>query len=424
MGPLAGRAELAGRRVLVVGLARSGMAAADVLVAAGASVVGFDRNESLEVGRLRELGVELRLGREEERLLQGIDLVVKSPGVPGETVLVQGARARGIPVWSEIELGARLLPNPVLGVTGTNGKTTTSELLGSVFRAAGRSVEVAGNVGRPLTSLVGSVAEDAWIVCELSSFQLEDVETLEPKVGVLLNLEPDHLDRHGSFDAYADTKLRMFERQVADDTAVVPRHFGAIPGAAQRVEFAADDELPAEPRIRGPHNRENAAAATAAARAAGIDDDAIAEALLTFEGVPHRIELVRELRGVRYVNDSKATNVAAAVRALASFPDARLHVILGGLGKHEPYEPLAAAFKPGDAAYVIGESAEEIARALDAAGVSVARSGTLDAALAAAAGAAEPSDVVLLSPACASFDQFRDFEARGDAFRALVEELR
>jgi UDP-N-acetylmuramoylalanine--D-glutamate ligase len=415
--------ELAGSRVLVVGLARSGMAAADVLVRVGASVVGFDRSESLAVGRLAELGVELHLGREEERLLQGIELVVKSPGVPGETVLVQGARERGIPVWSEIELGARLLSNPILGVTGTNGKTTTSELLGAVFRAAGRPVEVAGNVGRPLTSLVGSVADDAWIVCELSSFQLEDVETLEPKVGVLLNLEPDHLDRHGSLDAYAETKLRMFERQAGDDTAVVPRGFGPIPGVAQRVEFAGDDELPAEPLIPGPHNRENAAAATAAARAAGIDDDAIAEALRTFEGVPHRIELVRELRGVRYVNDSKGTNVAAALRALASFPESHLHVILGGLGKNEPYEPLAAAFKDGDAGYVIGTSGEEIARALEAAGVPVTRSGTLDAALAAAAAAAEPSDVVILSPACASFDQFRDFEARGDAFRALVQEL-
>jgi UDP-N-acetylmuramoylalanine--D-glutamate ligase len=422
MSPV-GRAELAGRRVLVLGLARSGTAAADVLVGAGASVVGYDRNESLEAGRLRESGVELHLGREEERLLQGIDLVVKSPGVPGETVLVEGARARGIPVWSEIELGARLLSNPILGVTGTNGKTTTSELLGAVFRAAGRPVEVAGNVGVPLTSLVGSVGDDAWVVCELSSFQLEDVETLEPKVGVLLNLEPDHLDRHGSFETYADIKLRMFERQATEDTAVVPRGLGTIPGGAQRVEFSGDDELPAEPLIPGPHNRENAAAATAAARAAGVDDDAIAEALRTFEGVPHRIELVRELRGVRYVNDSKGTNVAAALRALASFPDARLHVILGGLGKNEPYEPLAAAFKAGDAGYVIGASGEEIARALDAAGVPVTRAGTLAAALAASAAAARGSDVVLLSPACASFDQFRDFEARGDAFRALVQEL-
>ena len=415
--------ELAGRRVLVVGLARSGVAAADALMAAGAVVVGFDRNESLDAGRLRDLGVEVRLGREEERLLQGIDLVVKSPGVPGETLLVRGARARAVPVWSEIELGARLLRNSILGVTGTNGKTTTSELLGAVFRAAERPVEVAGNVGRPLTSLVGRVADEAWIVCELSSFQLEDVETLEPEIGVLLNLEPDHLDRHGTFQAYAEAKLRMFERQVADDTAIVPRGFGAIPGAARRTEFAAADELPADPLIPGPHNRENAAAATAAARAAGIDDDAIAAALESFEGVPHRIELVRELHGVRYVNDSKATNVAAALRALASFPESRLHVILGGRGKHEPYEPLAAAFKQVDLAYVIGESGDDIARALRAAGVPVDDSGTLGAALAAASAAASTGDVVLLSPACASFDQFRDFEARGDAFRALVREL-
>jgi UDP-N-acetylmuramoylalanine--D-glutamate ligase len=416
--------ELAGRRVLVVGLARSGGAAAEALVAERATVVGFDRDEALEAGRLRELGVEVHLGREEETLLQGIDLVVKSPGVPGETLLVRGARARDVPVWSEIELGARLLDNPILGVTGTNGKTTTTELLGAVFRAAGGSVEVAGNVGRPLTSLVGSADPGAWIVCELSSFQLEDVETLRPRVAVLLNLEPDHLDRHGTFEAYADTKLRVFERQTASDTAVVPRGFGPVPGSARRVEFAGRDELPAEPHIPGPHNRENAAAATAAARAAGIDDGAIAEGLATFAGVPHRIELVRELRGVRYVNDSKATNVAATLRALASFPGARLHVILGGRGKHESYEPLAAAFGPGDRAYVIGEAADEIGRSLGAAGVPVVNALNLEDALVAAASAAAPEDVVLLSPACASFDQFRDFEARGDAFRSLVEELR
>src|SRR5262245_5092995 len=330
--------ELAGRRVLVVGLARSGVAAAGGRVGAGAIVVGFARDEDLDVGRLPGLGVEVHTGREEERLLQGIDLVVKSPGVPGETLLVESARERDVPVWSEIELGARLLANPILGVTGTNGKTTTSELLGAVFRAAGKPVEVAGNVGRPLTSLFGRVDTNAWIVCELSSFQLEDVHTLAPKVGVLLNLEPDHLDRHRSFAAYADAKLELFARQSSDDTAVLPRGFGDVRGQARRVDFAGDDPLPAEPRIPGPHNREHAAAATPAARAAGIDDDAIAEALRSFEGVPHRIELVRELDGVRYVNDSKATNVAAALRALASFPGDRLHVILGGLGKHEPYE--------------------------------------------------------------------------------------
>ena len=417
------RPELAGRRVLVVGLARSGVGAADALLAEGARVVGFDRNEALDVGRLRERSVEVHLGREEETLLQGIDLVVKSPGVPGETLLVSSARARSVPVWSEIELGARLLLNPILGVTGTNGKTTTTELLGAVFRSAGTPVEVAGNVGRPLTTLVGSVSPEAWVVCELSSFQLEDVETLRPRVAVLLNLEPDHLDRHGSFEAYADVKLRMFERQGAEDAAVVPRGFGSIPGAARRVTFAADDELPAEPLVPGPHNRENAAAATAAARAAGIDDAAIADALRTFEGVPHRIELVRELRGARYVNDSKATNVAAALRALASFPDARLHVILGGRGKHESYAPLGAAFKDGDTAYLVGEAAEEIAQALGVAGVPFTHAGTLEKAVEQAAEAAAPGDVVLLSPACASFDQFRDFEARGDAFRTIVQGL-
>ncbi|HEY4621542.1 MAG TPA: UDP-N-acetylmuramoyl-L-alanine--D-glutamate ligase [Gaiellaceae bacterium] len=417
-------AELEGRHVLVIGLARSGGAAAEVLVARNAAVVGYDRDEALDVGRLREIGVEVHLGREEETLLQGIDLVVKSPGVPGETPLVAGARARGIPVWSEIELGSRLLSGPLLGVTGTNGKTTTSELLGAVFRAAGRSVEVAGNVGRPLTSVVETATPETWVVCELSSFQLEDVETLRPRVAVLLNLEPDHLDRHGTFEAYADLKLRVFERQGEGDTAVVPRGLGPVPGKGRRVEFRFDDPLPAEPRIPGPHNRENAAAATAAARAAGIEDDAIAEALRTFPGVPHRIELVRELAGVRYVNDSKATNVAAARRALASFPESRLHVILGGRGKSEPYGPLAGAFKTGDRAYLIGEAADEIAEALDEAGVPYVRAADLSSALGAAASAAAPSDVVLLSPACASFDQFDDFEARGDAFRRLVEELR
>ena len=415
--------DLRGKRVLVVGLARSGKAAAEALVAQGARVVGFDRDESLGAGRLRELDVEVHLGDEEETLLKGTDLLVKSPGVPGETPLVARARETGIPVWSEIELAGRLLPNALLGVTGTNGKTTTSELLGEIFRSAKRPVEVAGNVGRPLASLVGSTPPESWIVCELSSFQLEDVETFTPSIAVLLNLEPDHLDRHGSLERYAAAKLRVFERQAPEDVAVLPRAFGPVPGHARRVEFASDDTLPAEPRIPGEHNRENAAAATAAARAAGIDDQAIAEALRTFPGVPHRIELVRELGGVRYVNDSKGTNVAAARRALASFPDAQLHVILGGLGKEEPYEPLAAAFKPGDRAYLIGDAAPTIAQALSAAGVPFVRSGDLEAALAAAAAEARPGDVVLLSPACASFDQFESFEDRGDAFRRLVEEL-
>jgi UDP-N-acetylmuramoylalanine--D-glutamate ligase len=421
-------AELRGRRVLVVGLARSGKAAAEVLLGAGADVVGYDRDGALDsdpdVGRLRDLGVEVRLGPEEETLLQGTDLLVKSPGVPGETLLVAGARTRAIPVWSEIELGARLLPNPLLGVTGTNGKTTTCELLGAIYRSAGLPVEVAGNIGRPLTSLVGETDPGTWVVCELSSFQLEDVDLLRPRIAVLLNLEPDHLDRHATFEWYVDTKLRMFEQQTEDDTAVLPRGFGEVPGTARRVEFRFDDPLPAEPRIPGPHNRENAAAATMAARAAGIDDESIAAGLRTFPGVPHRIELVRELDGVRYVNDSKATNAAAARRALASFPDARLHVILGGRGKAEPYAELAAAFKEGDRAYLIGEAAGDLADALAAADVDYTEAGELGRAIGAAATTALSGDVVLLSPACASFDQFESFEHRGDEFRRLVEELR
>jgi UDP-N-acetylmuramoylalanine--D-glutamate ligase len=415
--------ELAGKRVLVVGLARSGKAAAETLLAQGAEVVGFDYDETVDVGRLRELGVEVHLGHEEEKLLQGIDLVVKSPGVPGDTKLVVGATAREIPVWSEIELGARLLPNPLIGITGTNGKTTTTALLGEIFRAADVPAEVVGNIGRALTSVVGAVDERAWLVCEIGVAQLEDVDTLRPRVAILLNLEPDHLDLYGTFEWYADTKLRIFELQTEDDTAIVPRGFGPIPGAARRIEFSADDPLPAEPRIPGAHNRENAAAATAAARVAGISDEAIAAALRSFPGVPHRIEEIASVRGVRYVNDSKATNVGAALRAIAALRDSTLHVILGGRGKNESYEPLADAFEENDHAYLIGEAALEIAAALEDAGVSFTHCGDLTNALGRAAEAAVPGEIVLLSPACASYDQFENFEARGDEFRRLVEGL-
>ena len=413
------------RRALVLGLARSGEAAALALRGRGVEVVGYDRTMTLDpaiVGRLAAAGVEVHLGEEDETLLRGIDTVVKSPGVPGEMSLVVGARQRDLPVWSEIELGVQLLPNPLVGVTGTNGKTTTTALLGEVFRVAGRPVEVAGNIGRPLTSLVGQVDADAWVICELSSFQLEDVESLRPRVAVLLNLEPDHLDRHAIFEAYRDAKLRIFERQTEDDVAVLPRGFGHVPGAARRVEFAADDVLPGRLGLPGVHNRENAAAATAAARAVGIPDEAIARALESFPGVEHRIEDVGVVHGVRYVNDSKATNVAAALRAIAAF-DAPLHVILGGLGKRESYEPLAAAFAAGDRAYLIGAATEEIAAALDQMDVPYERAGDLASAVAAAARAARPGEIVLLSPACASFDQFESFEQRGGVFRSLVARL-
>jgi UDP-N-acetylmuramoylalanine--D-glutamate ligase len=416
---------VSGRRVLVLGLARSGEAAALALRAVGDEVVGVDQNSGLDldvVGRLTAAGVELHLGEENETLLRGIDAVVKSPGVPGEVPLVAAARRRRLPVWSEIELGARLLPNPVLGVTGTNGKTTTAALLGEIFRCAERRVEVAGNIGRPLTSLVGAVPPDAWVVCELSSFQLEDVHLLRPRVAVLLNLEPDHLDRHSTFAAYRDAKLRIFARQGPEDVAIVPRGFATVPGHGRRVEFSADDPLPGALRLPGVHNRENAAAAVAAARAAAVDDTAIAKALQCFTGVEHRIEQIAIVGGVLYVNDSKATNVAASLRGIATF-DQPLHVILGGLGKHESYEPLARALGPNDRAYLIGAAAAEIAAALSTAGVTFENDGDLATAFEAAARAAKPGDVVLLSPACASFDQFESYEHRGDRFRTLVAAL-
>ena len=385
--------------MLVVGIARSGTAAAEALEARGVEVVRADR----------------KLGNDAEvSLLDGVGLLVKSPGVPAENPLVIEARARGVPVWSEVELGYRLLGEPaIVGVTGTNGKTTTCELLGAIFRAAGRDVVVAGNVGSPLTA--ARPAE--WIVCELSSFQLEDVHELRCRVAVLLNLEPDHLDRHGTFEAYRDAKLRIFERAAVK---IVPRGSG-LEGTA----FAADDPLPAEPLIPGAHNRENAAAATAAARAAGLAEDAIGEALRTFPGVEHRLELVADVHGVRYVNDSKATNVAAARRGIAAYAGRPVHLILGGSLKGESFDELAASLPPTVRTIdLIGVATEELAASLDRAARSYRRAGDLATALANASADAAPGSVVLLSPACASFDQFRDFEDRGDTFRRLVAQLR
>jgi UDP-N-acetylmuramoylalanine--D-glutamate ligase len=373
-------------RALVYGLARSGRAAAEL----------FDD----------PVLVDRSLGNEDDlALLDGVDVLVKSPGVPGEAPLVRAARERGIPVWSEVELGYRRLVETgakLVGVTGTNGKTTTTELLGAIFRAAGRDVAVAGNVGTALTSI--EPAE--WVVCELSSFQLEDVHELACEVAVLLNLEPDHIDRHGTFEAYRAAKLRIFERARAK---VVPRGMGL-----DGIEFGAGDPLPAEPLIVGAHNRENAAAATAAARAAGIGDDAIAEALRSFPGVPHRLELVAERDGVRFVNDSKATNVAAALRALAAYASEPVHLILGGSPKGEDFAPLAAAIGPNvRAVHLIGAEGPRIGEVVDG-----HVDETLERAVEHARALAQPGDVVLLSPACARFDQLADFVARGDAFRA------
>ena len=414
-------------RFVVVGLRRSGLAACEAIrrVWPRAEVLGTDSATDLDLTRLDALGVEYVTGVADVPITDATALV-KSPGVTGGAPLVRHARKAGLPVWSEVELAYRLLGEPlIVGVTGTNGKTTTTELIGAMLREdRGCRVEVAGNVGRALTELAGRVAPDTWIVCELSSFQLEDIESFRPRIAVLLNLTPDHLDRHATLDDYRAAKLRVFENQLPEDVAVLPRGFGEVPGAARRIEFAPDDELPAEPLIPGEHNRENAAAAAVAARAAGLPDEAIAEGLRTFAGVPHRLELVREVGGVRFVNDSKATNPEAAERALWAYPPG-IRLILGGSQKRSSYTGLARAAHERSVAkaYLIGESADDIAEALAAAGIRFADSGTLEQAVADAFADAEAGEVVLLSPACASYDQFRDFEDRGERFRELVEAL-
>jgi UDP-N-acetylmuramoylalanine--D-glutamate ligase len=399
-------------RALVVGLGVTGRAAALALAARGWEVRAADRRADADAGRLAEAGVEVLLGTQEEDLLQDVDVVVKSPGVPGEAPPMAAARARGVPVWSELELGWRLLPgNPVVGVTGTKGKTTTVRLLGAMFDAAGRAAVLAGNEHTPLSEVALCVEPRTWIVCEVSSFALEDVHEFSCEVAVLLNVEPDHLDRHADFESYRAAKLRIFERA---KTKIVPAGSGL-----EGMEFSADDPLPADPLLPGTHNRENAAAAVAAARAAGLDDAAIAEGLRTFAGVPHRLETVRELHGVRYVNDSKATNVAAAIRALETYAAEPVHVILGGSSKGEDFAPLASAVGPNVlAVHLIGAEGPRIGEVLDG-----HVDGTLEAAVAHAAELAQPGEIVLLSPACASYDQFRNFEERGEAFRRLVEEL-
>jgi UDP-N-acetylmuramoylalanine--D-glutamate ligase len=386
-------------RVLVVGMGESGRAAAGALGRRGVEVVTADRRE----------GTDEELDR-----LEGVGLLIKSPGVPGENPLVVEARRRGLPVWAEAELGYRLSP-PVrlIGITGTKGKTTTVRLLGAMFDAAGRPVTLAGNEHPPLSAVGHEVEPGSWVIAELTSFQLEDVHELSCEVAVLLNVEPDHLDRHGTLEAYRALKLRIFERA---GTAVVPRGSG-LPG----LEFGADDPLPAEPRIRGEHNRANATAAALVARTVGIPDEPIARALVSFAGVEHRLEPVAGIGGVLYVNDSKATNVAAALRALAAYRDEPVRLIAGGRGKGQDFAPLAAGLGPNvRAVYLIGEASEELAAVVGDRAVPV---GDLASSVARAASEAEPGDVVLLSPACASFDQFENFAARGEEFKRLVQNL-
>jgi UDP-N-acetylmuramoylalanine--D-glutamate ligase len=397
---------------LVVGLARSGTAAARMLREHG-EVVGVDSGTP-EVPS----DIDARLGVDGVELLDGVGCVVKSPGVPNEAPVIVAARERGVAVLGELELAWRLLPNPLVAVTGTNGKTTTTELLAAIWRKADLPVAVAGNVGMPLSALVGEVDAGATIVCEVSSFQAEDSDALAPDTALLLNITEDHLDRHGSMDVYREAKLRLFRNQTAEQVAVVPPGV-EVPGGARHVEFGPLP-LPAEEiRLRGEHNLENARGAAAAAIESGVPPEAVAGALRTFAGVPHRLEEVGSVNGVLYVNDSKATNVSSAVRGIEAF-DGGVHAILGGSLKGGGFEGLRDALASrAVAAYLIGDAADRLEADLQGA-VPLHRSGDLAIAVAEASAAAQPGEVVLLSPACASFDQFRDYEQRGEVFRSLI----
>ena len=418
-------------RYLVVGLGRSGIAACEAIarVWPGSEILAADSGTDLDVSRLSPIGIDPRLGGELAPV-QGLTALVKSPGVPAEAPQVAAARAAGVPVWSEVELAARMMPeNPIAGVTGTNGKTTTTHLLGAMLRAGGITTEVAGNVGRALTELPGRVAAGTWIACELSSFQLEDIDRFRCRVAVILNVTPDHLDRHGSMGEYVRCKLRILENQVAGDTAVLngddPVLRGAdLPGAGTRDWFSTSEPGPLDwehARLRGQHNLENAVAAAVAARAVGVGDAAVNAALRDFDPPPHRLQPVAAARGVEWVNDSKATNPDATVKALTAF-DGGVHLILGGSLKGGSFAGMAAAIAAGPVtrSYLIGASADAIAAALDAAGAGYRQCGTLERAVAEASAAAAAGDTVLLSPACASFDQFRDYEQRGERFAELA----
>jgi UDP-N-acetylmuramoylalanine--D-glutamate ligase len=400
----------------VVGLARSGVAAARMLESHG-RVIGTDSGRP-DV----PAGLEAYLGVDGVELLDHVACVVKSPGVPNEAPVIVAARERGLPVAGELELAWRLLPQRFVAVTGTNGKTTTAELLGAIWREAGLPVAVAGNVGTPLASLVATLDPDATVVCEVSSFQAEDSIEFAPDTALLLNLTEDHLDRHGTFEAYRHAKLRVFARQRPEQVAVAPPGL-ELPGEARRIEFGDPAELPlpaGEIRLRGAHNLENAMGASAAALASGVPADAVAAALRSFAGVLHRLEEVGEAGGVLYVNDSKATNVSAAARGIESF-EGGVHAILGGSLKGGGFEglrePVAARCR---ACYLIGAAANRLAADLEPVGVPLLRCGDLETAVREASAAARPGEVVLLSPACASYDQFRDYEERGDRFRSLV----
>ncbi|HSN15208.1 MAG TPA: UDP-N-acetylmuramoyl-L-alanine--D-glutamate ligase [Anaeromyxobacteraceae bacterium] len=454
---------LRNRKVTVVGLARSGVAAARLCAREGAAVTVTDRSPQAELAEplaaLDGLPIRKVLGGHDEGDFSGADLVVVSPGVPLSIAPIRAARARGVPVWGEVELAWRFLGDvPVVAISGTNGKSTTTALAGALF-AEDRATFTGGNLGTPLSEQVLSGSPVDVVVAELSSFQIDGIDRFRPRVAAVLNVTPDHLDRYDGVEDYAAAKARLFATQQPRDFAVAnardPRTvamagtsrgelltfgFGpAEPRAARAVETPDGHELwilrtPSESperyllrnrALRGRHNVENALAAVLCARLLGVPGDAAQRGLDAFPGLPHRLQLVRERRGVEWVNDSKATNVDSTTVALEAFPKgkARVIVLMGGLGKGAPYTPLRALF-PGrvKALLTLGEDAPAVERDLGDLGPTES-CGDLAKAVDRAAQLAEPGDVVLLSPACASYDQFDDYEHRGDVFRKLAEAL-
>ncbi len=447
--------DLTGKKVLVIGLARTGVATSLFCVRHGAHVTAVDTRPEAELtdasAKLRAAGVALCLGGYTNEILAGHDLVIPSPGVPASADILKAAFAKNIPVWSEIELADHFLNGRLIGITGSNGKTTTTSLIEHILKNSGFSTVLAGNIGTPLIDVVEKTTDETVTVAELSSFQLELIETFRPNISVFLNLTPDHLDRHGSMEAYGAAKARIFEKQTAADFAVLNADDPASTPYAptkpkvfwfsrkQRVAqgaFLRGDEIvfrrdgeeevvlrASEIPLPGAHNLENVLAAVAATRLAGAQPAEIAKAIRSFAGVEHRLEFVAELGGVRYYNDSKATNVDATVKALDAFPG-KILIILGGKDKGSDYTVLQAPLREkAILAMLIGAAAQKIESQI-AGSVAIERAGTLERAVEIASHTAHPGDTVLLAPACASFDQFENYEHRGRVFKQLVHELR
>ncbi len=441
--------ELNGARVLVIGLARSGLAAVGLLALHGARVTASDSRPLAEIpgAAVALRSIAAAFVPQSDGAAAGHALVVISPGVPIDSPLLIEARRAGIPVISEVELASYFLAGPVIGITGSNGKTTTTSLVGHILRASGIGAQVGGNIGMPPSAMVGSSRAGQWNVLELSSFQLEAVAHFRAKIAVCLNLTPDHLDRHGSMEVYAGAKRRLFETQDESGYAVLnaddpwcvsyaatmpsrPLWFSlqrpVTPGLwleHGRLIFDGEPFLDAAAiPLRGLHNVENVLAAAGAARLAGATTSQIADAVKTFPGVEHRLERVRTLDGVEYFNDSKATNVDAALKAVEAFPHG-LWIILGGKDKGSDYRPLRAALgHKARAALLIGAAADKIAGQLEGA-VPLVHCVTMGEAVRHAHVHAKQNEVVLLAPACASFDQFDNFEHRGRVFKELVNGL-